>query len=742
MSEQTAQTNPAVVKSPLDEALLDEGEKLFQKLSRGRFSEEINWYETALMYQNKQWLRLTGSGKTARWEAIKQDLNKPKPMPVSNYLADTTNTLANKLGARIPEMIALPDDDSDNNREGADYAERACEEIDKESKMDIQNPILAKHVCLFGTGVTKDSIEGGNQLNIPEIGTDQQQSSICMDCGVDVPQDSPVCSQCGSPNIEPLSSIIPVVKQVLGIPQNKIRTDVKLIFSIYVPRNCKDPNLAKLVVERTRMTKEEAEELYPNMDFEGETSTAEKAEFYEEALQALGGFGSQAGNTSAEMITFTEIWSDYSVLPKKIKDALQGEQGFDVQTAQSDGIMWVYGGGKLVEKKANNQKGKKPYTFYQWEKDPANPYCKAPADDLKPLQKQLNRLDSLTERYLTTGGGKWLVPKTQQGSFQATGDPIDVHYWDPIGDGKIAPQFIQAATLGSWIAAKRQSIIADIERIGRTQGVTAGTAPTGVKSFRGVAYLGQKADEQLDTPRYLFEQAHSIRKEKVLYLAQRYWDEPRKVRVAGFNGRSGAAMLDGSMLNGDYEIQWVEGSSRKKTLDEEMESFQVLLEAGMVNVMDPQTRDFVFDRLNLEGVNMADHLQFEKAIRDLDLLKKGQTPRENSMMKWDIPLLIMSQFMQTEEFEGLDPQIQMFIEQYCQYISDKLTAIKMNSAPAGSPQADPNQMALQALQGMGEGKSKGNNPLNGVPGKSDSTGNIEKAAESEGKNVEHQVSPA
>jgi hypothetical protein len=624
----------------------------------------------------------------------------------------------------------------------ADYAERACEEIDKESKMDIQNPILAKHVCLFGTGVTKDSIEGGNQLNIPEIGTDQQQSSICMDCGVDVPQDSPVCSQCGSPNIEPLSSIIPVVKQVLGIPQNKIRTDVKLIFSIYVPRNCKDPNLAKLIVERTRLTKEEAEELYPNVDFEGETSTAEKAEFYEEALQALGGFGSQAGNTSSEMITFTEIWSDYSVLPKKIKDALQGEQGFDVQTAQSDGIMWVYGGGKLVEKKANNQKGKKPYTFYQWEKDPANPYCKAPADDLKPLQKQLNRLDSLTERYLMTGGGKWLVPKTQQGSFQATGDPIDVHYWDPIGDGKIQPQFIQAATLGSWIAAKRQSIIADIERIGRTQGVSTGTAPNGVKSFRGVAYLGQKADEQLETPRYLFEQAHSLRKEKVIYLAQRYWDEPRKVRVAGFNGRSGAAMLDGSMLNGDYEIEWVEGSSRKKTLDEEMESFQVLLEAGMVDVMDSQTRDFVFDRLDLEGVNMADHLQFEKAIRDLDLLKQGQTPRENSMMKWDIPLRIISQFMQTEEFEGLDPQIQMFIEQYCQYISDKLTAIKMNSAPAGSPQTDPNQMALAALQGMGDGKSKGNNPLNGVPGKNDSSGNIEKAAESEGKNVEHQVSPA
>jgi hypothetical protein len=45
LSEQAEQAKPTPAKSPLDEALLDEGDKLFQKLSRGRFSEEINWYE-------------------------------------------------------------------------------------------------------------------------------------------------------------------------------------------------------------------------------------------------------------------------------------------------------------------------------------------------------------------------------------------------------------------------------------------------------------------------------------------------------------------------------------------------------------------------------------------------------------------------------------------------------------------------------------------------------------------------
>jgi hypothetical protein len=85
---------------------------------------------------------------------------------------------------------------------------------------------------------------------------------------------------------------------------------------------------------------------------------------------------------------------------------------------------------------------------------------------------------------------------------------------------------------------------------------------------------------------------------------------------------------------------------------------------------------------------------------------------------------VFSQFIQTEEFEALDPRIQLFIEQYCQYISDKLTAIKQNSMPAGQPGSDPNAMALEALQAA---SGQGKNPLAAQPGK-DSTQQIEHAA--------------
>jgi hypothetical protein len=60
----------------------------------------------------------------------------------------------------------------------------------------------------------------------------------------------------------------------------------------------------------------------------------------------------------------------------------------------------------------------------------------------------------------------------------------------------------------------------------------------------------------------------------------------------------------------------------------------------------------------------------------------------------------------------------------------------MNSAPVGSPEADPNQVAQQAFEQMSQGSA-----LGGVPGqKGDTTQNVEHAAEKEGQQVEHQVS--
>src|SRR6185312_9196870 len=100
---------------------------------------------------------------------------------------------------------------------------------------------------------------------------------------------------------------------------------------------------------------------------------------------------------------------------------------------------------KVMDYAPNPLDGKKPFTFWLWELDPANVYPKGLGVDLVPLQKRLNRLDSLMELgVMSNAAGKWIVPDTQTGTGAVpTGSPSEVIRYDPIGDGKVKPEFVQ-----------------------------------------------------------------------------------------------------------------------------------------------------------------------------------------------------------------------------------------------------------------------------------------------------------
>src|ERR1700756_4575428 len=105
--------HPQPQESDLDKKLRIWGEKIYERDSRNRFAEDRAFYEQALFYQMKQWLRV---GANQRWEQLPQDPKKPVPMPVSDYYSKTINANANSLGAAIPEIEATPDDTDTVNR--------------------------------------------------------------------------------------------------------------------------------------------------------------------------------------------------------------------------------------------------------------------------------------------------------------------------------------------------------------------------------------------------------------------------------------------------------------------------------------------------------------------------------------------------------------------------------------------------------------------------------------------------
>lgn len=733
--QKEAQKDPRIVQ--LEELLVSEAEQKHQSFSKGRFAEEREWYESALFYQRRQWL--SWNSNTKRWQLIKKDPTRPKPMPVTNHFARTVNANCNQLGAKPPAMVATPHDDSDSKRKAAETAELAIKAIDKEAGMRILTPVLAKHTVLWGIGVTKDFFDyskSTGSTSIPDIAPQAELFVSCFSCngnydvgpapqqafqaqpevsGVQVP-----CPQCGSATTFPYVKLTESQVEVKKFAKGRLCTEVRPIFEIYLPRDCQDANLAKEIIHKYRKPLGEAKRLFG--DEAEDVKADEKAdvhEIYLDALRSLVNYN-YMHDQQGEVVTILEYWADYDSLATKLVEKIEelAEEGLippdQFQAMQDDGIYVITAGKKALGWGVNPLGGgKKPFTFYCWEKDPANVYNKGLATDLIPVQKRLNRLDSLIELAVQVNAvGKWLWPKQQQ-TAKPSGSPNEVIEYDLIGDGKVKPEFVLPHPFSPMVWQLRATILDDFNQLGMTNAVQQGSTPAGGAKmpFRGMAYLGAKASEQLNTARSLWEHAHQMRYEKCLILAEKNWTEPRMAAVAGFNGKSSMTALMGTDLGGGYSIEFMADSSRPQTLEETFQAFSMLLEGGLVDITDPAVRDWVYDKSNLDGLNLADHLQHQKAERDLEALKQGLPPKPNKFMKWDVHLKHVANFIQTEPYEALPPQVQQAISMWADFLDMQMSLAANPLAGAMQP-GSPLAAAIQKHAG----KNGQGSPLEGVPG--------------------------
>jgi len=807
----------------LESALLSFSRLKYQDLSRNRFAEEREWYEEALFYQRRQWLKWDASNK--RWSLVKQDPQKPRPMPVTNHFARTINAVANQLASGAPKVSAIPMDDSDRNRRGAEFAEQACRAIDKESGFRLLTPLLGKHTALWGMGITWDSYDcsaGTGTVSVPDYQLGSSTQLGCLNCGnvadmgpmmaaqpgSEAPgQQQAPCPACGG--YETVSWQSQAIQQttVKQFSKGKIVTEIAPVFEVFLPRDCQNPNLSPVVVRRKRFPLGRAKRLWNRAKDLQADSKQEVHEIYLEALRSLVNYNYMHDQT-AESVTVTETWADWDELPEKLQEALEqavesgqmglgdgdeppktgdglnynpDEQGpgqddsesagerrngasasaegqaaaddaeeddsFEAPDGELDpieqlyqwGIFLIEAGGKVLDWGVNPIDGKKPATFWLWEVDPANVYPKGMGVDLVPLQKRLNRIDSLMELgAMSNSAGKWIWPTTQT-TKPPTGSASDVIEYDPIGDGKIAPEFVQPSPFAMHCFQLRAMILQDFQAIGMTNGVQQGLNPQGQTSFRGIAYLGAKAAEQISTQRFLWESAAQLRYEKCLVLARRNWTEERKVKVAGFNGRWGMRTVLGEQLDADYLIEIRPDSSRPQSLEEKEQMFQMLLEGGLIDPTDAATREYIIDQANLDNVDLVDHYQYKKAERDLDSLIAGNIPPINPNINIQIFLKVFSTFTLTEEFEGLKPdaqqRVQMAIQLGQQQMQEQQQAQMMQAIAmknAMNPAPPPGGKLAAAMKKKGQQKGTG---LDGIPGATQSPDETSQLALGEGNGM-------
>jgi hypothetical protein len=772
----------------VESALIAWGELKFREDALGRDAEEREWQEEGLFYQRRQWLEWKEGER--RYTQLKPDKRKPRPMPVSNYFAKTVNANANQLGAQVVKVTATPRTDDAQTRRAADYAEMAKDALDIETNLIFLNPLLAKHTALWGIGVLKDTIDtSADPQALDEQETEDTNVVGCLDCGGvnelepgqmdsgDFGQQTIPCPDCGSDQTANWTRQRPIAVSQYVSGKGYVRTEVRPIFEVYLPRDVQNPNLTYRVVHRYRRTLSELRRKY---DDKAEKITSDDpatntSETRYDVLRTLSSY-TFAERVNAETAVITEIWSEWDKLPKRLQEAIAdefaGNEDGDEEAQETaelsqrpqlrpgnpapaqpgdedelarikqHGIFFIYSQGTMLEWGSNpnvdpdSDENYFPFTFFVWDADPASVYPKGIGADLVPLQKRLNRLDSLIELgMLSNAAGKWIWPTTQSNMKPPNGDPSDVIMYDPIGDGKAAPEFVQPQPFTGQVWQYRAAILSDFQQLGLTLGVQTGDAG-GQSSFRGIAYLGAKASEQLNTQRYLWESAHCLHYKKLLLLAKLVWDEERQVKVSGPNGRYLFESFTGEDLLGSYEVNYVPNSSIPKTQDEKLEMLQTLVEGGLVDLTDPGNRQYVYELINLEGVNLVNELQMRKAERDLEAVKRGEMPHESPFQDWNIELKAVANYTLTEEFERLDPQLQTYVLAFGEYCNQKVQF--------AAQQQMMTQLAMQQPPSLGKRKPSGsadpnNQTLAKVPGVTSGPGATQDAALSQGDQFAHQM---
>ncbi len=773
-----------------EDALVAWGELKFREDALGRDAEEREWQEEALFFQRRQWLNWNEGDR--RYTQIKPDKRKPRPMPVSNYFAKTINANANQLGAELVKVTATPRTDDPDTRRAADYAEMAKDALDIETGIKFLNPLLAKHCALWGTGVTKETIDTSeDQEALDEQEVEATKVVGCLDCGQinelepgqmndeEFGQQQIPCPDCGSTQTANWTRQQAVSTSSYVSGKGKIKTEVRPIFEIYLPRDVQNGNLSYRVIHRYRRPLSAARRAWGERS-ESLTSDDPATNTSETRLDILRTLSSYtfAERVNAETATITEIWSLWDYLPKRLQEVIAAEfkqqdsdteepenaefnnqpssndQGNPSPVAMGDsqeleqikrcGLFFIYSQGVMLQWGANPNidpdtgEHHNPFTFFHWDLDPASVYPKGIGADLVPLQKRLNRIDSLIELgMMSNGAGKWLWPTTQNNMKPPNGDPSDVIMYDPIGDGKVAPEFVQPQPFTPGVWQLRAAILQDFQQLGLTLGVQSGDAGN-QSSFRGIAYLGAKASEQLNTQRFLWESAHCLRYKKLLAMAKLVWDDERQVKVAGTNGKYLFEAFSGENLRGDYEIDYVPNSSVPKTQDEKIQMLQTLIEGGLVDVSDPSVRQYIYELVNLEGVNLVGELQMRKAERDLESVKRGEMPHESPYQDWNIEFKTVANFTLTEEFEVMDPMLQSFTLAFAEYCNQKVMALQQQQAMQQMAMVAANQPSL-GKKPQGKAADPNNQTLSKIPGVTASPQSSEDAAMSQADQFAHSM---
>jgi hypothetical protein len=140
-------------------------------------------------------------------------------------------------------------------------------------------------------------------------------------------------------------------------------------------------------------------------------------------------------------------------------------------------------------------------------------------------------------------------------------------------------------------------------------------------------------------------------------------------------------------------------------------------------------------------------LQYDKAERDLELVKQGIKPQANPYTNWLIHFKIFSDYTLTEEYESSPPDVQAGIMMYTSFLQKSMQPPPPAPGVPGAPPAPPpppphpggvqqqHKQTQKQISKGGPGGEPASHVLGQVPGAQVSNQQVQGAAEAQGNAI-------
>ena len=248
-------------------------------------------------------------------------------------------------------------------------------------------------------------------------------------------------------------------------------------------------------------------------------------------------------------------------------------------------------------------KMKWPFTDYHFMPVPGRYHSKGMVEDLIGPQEDYNlgRQQTIAQRDVMSKP-QWMVPRQAQMSSEENTLGV-VWEYNAHGGGK--PELVNPPTVGQHQLVSRDHTLQDMQTLAAQSDVTQAQVPSGVRSGVAINALQEK-DEMVGASTHgRMERSFQRSMRARLMLFAKFVKAPRKIEIYGSGRQADLAYLTGEQLNNNVGLRIQPGSMLPRSRALQQALFLDAMQAGFLDPMDPETRRFGLEILEMGNLQQA-----------------------------------------------------------------------------------------------------------------------------------------